>query len=188
MGLSAMKTRDEESTGLLPCQQRMGNLEVRLATTAADIDAAQALRYRVFYQEMLAKPLADMQQRERDFDEFDAVCDHLLVIDHDSKGLLPSGKVVGTYRLIRKPMAEKIGRFYSASEYDIRALLDYPGEIMELGRSCVDANYRHAQTMMLLWRGIAAYINQHAIQLMFGWASLTGTDPEKLRLMLSYLY
>ena len=164
--------------------QRIGALEVRLAESEEDIGAAQALRYRVFYEEMAAKASPAMLDQERDFDEFDKACDHLLVIDHASG----DQRVVGTYRLIRRSTAAKIGHFYSASEYDIKALLEYPGEILELGRSCVDAAYRHAQTMMLLWRGIASYINAHAIQLMFGCASLPGTDPDKLSLMLSYLY
>ncbi len=166
------------------CSQRLGLLEVRLATSAADIEATQTLRYRVFYEEMAAKPTPEMAQLERDFDAFDPLCDHLLVIDHEGG----KERVVGTYRLIRRSVAEQVGRFYSASEYDIAALIDYPGEILELGRSCVDANYRKAPTMQLLWRGIAAYIKLHKIEIMFGCASLPGTDPQKLKLMLAYLY
>jgi putative hemolysin len=167
--------------------QRMSSLEVRLATCDAEIEAAQALRYRVFYQEMAAKASPEMERLKRDFDKFDTVCDHLLVIDHNQSNTR-EGRVVGTYRLIRRSVADTVGHFYSAGEYDISALLDYPGEILELGRSCVDAAYRNAQTMLLLWRGIAGYINQHEIQLMFGCASLPGTDPQTLSLMLSYLY
>ena len=163
------------------------NLDLRLATSQSDIDAAQALRYRVFYDEMAAMPSPEMQRLGRDFDEFDQVCDHLLVIDRtrDSQN---GGRVVGTYRLIRRSVAQQVGHFYSAGEYDISALLDYHGEILELGRSCVDAAYRNAQTMLLLWRGIASYINRHEIQLMYGCASLPGTDPQTMALMLSYLY
>jgi putative hemolysin len=159
-----------------------GVLQVRLAETAADIDAAQALRYRVFYQEMGALPSAEMARRGRDFDRFDGICDHLLVIDHDR------GAVVGTYRLIRRPIALAGGGFYSASEYDVAMLVRYPGEILELGRSCVDASARNRPTMQLLWRGIAAYVFHHGTALMFGCASLPGTDPDALALPLSYLH
>jgi putative hemolysin len=165
---------------------RTGNLEVRLAVSAAEIDAAQALRYRVFYTEMAAQPSPDMAARQRDFDDFDAICDHLLVIDHN-RGSGPEG-VVGTYRLIRRAAAARIGTFYSASEYNIARLIDYPGEILELGRSCVDTQYRNRPSMQLLWRGIAAYVFQYDIALMFGCASLPGTDPAGLALPLSYLY
>lgn len=165
---------------------RSGNLEVRLAETAEEIDAAQALRYRVFYDEMAAQPTPDMAARARDFDRYDPVCDHLLVIDHD-RGSGPQS-VVGTYRLIRRPVAEQLGAFYSSSEYDISELVTYPGEVLELGRSCVDAQFRNRPTMQLLWRGIAAYVFQFDIALMFGCASLHGTDPVPLGEQLSYLY
>jgi putative hemolysin len=165
---------------------RMGSLEVRLAESTAEIEAAQALRYRVFYNEMAAVPSAEMAARGRDFDEFDALCDHLLVIDH-ARGSGPE-KVVGTYRLIRRPAAEKAGRFYSSAEYDISRLVAFPGQVLELGRSCVDAAYRTRGSMQLLWRGIAAYVFHHDIEIMFGCASLPGTDPTALAEPLSYLH
>lgn len=165
---------------------RTGSLEVRLAETSAEVEAAQALRYRVFYEEMDARPSREMARQHRDFDAFDAVCDHLLVIDH---AIGPGAKgVVGTYRLIRRSAAARLGGFYSASEFDIGRLIDYPGEVLELGRSCVDAGYRTRPTMQLLWRGLAAYVFQYDIALMFGCASLAGTDPDQLALPLSYLY
>lgn len=163
-----------------------GKLEVRLARSAAEVSAAQSLRYRIFYQEMTAQPTPEMAERSQDFDEFDAVADHLLVIDR-SIGEGADG-VVGTYRLIRREAARRIGRFYTAGEYDIRLLLDYPGEILELGRSCVAGDYRTGQTMQLLWRGIAAYVFQFDIEMMFGCASMAGVDPQALAQPLSYLY
>jgi putative hemolysin len=163
-----------------------GSLEVRLAETTAEIDWAQALRYRVFYEEMAAIPSDAMKARRRDFDAFDEVCDHLLVIDH-ARGQGPE-MVVGTYRLIRRPAAARAGCFYSRDEYDISSLVAYPGEILELGRSCVDAGYRTRGSMQLLWRGIAAYVFQHDIALMFGCASLPGTDPGALAEPLAYLH
>jgi len=165
---------------------RAGDLEVRLADSPAFVDAAQALRYRVFYEEMAAVPTPEMAARKRDFDEFDPACDHLLVIDH-AKGSGPDS-VVGTYRLLRRSAARREGRFYSAAEYDISPLLAFPGEILEVGRSCVDAAYRTGTTMQLLWRGIAAYVFEHDVTLMFGCASLPGTDPQALAVPLSYLY
>jgi putative hemolysin len=165
---------------------RAGALQVRLAETVQDIAAAQALRYRIFYEEMGAQPSAEMARLKRDFDSFDGVCDHLLVVDH-ARG---SGAqaVVGTYRLIRRPAAERHGGFYTAAEYDIARMVAYPGEILELGRSCVDAAARNRPTMQLLWRGIAAYVFHHDIALMFGCASLPGIDADALAVPLSYLY
>ncbi len=165
---------------------RSGPLGVRLARTDAEIDAVQALRYRVFYEEMGARPDAEAASRQRDRDAFDDVADHLLVVDHD----LGSGPeaVIGTYRLIRAAGAARLGGFYSAAEYDISAVERFPGEVLELGRSCVDAAYRGRAAMQLMWRGIAAYVFLHGIDLMFGCASLPGTDPDGLAAELSYLY
>lgn len=168
-------------------EQSSSNLEVRLAVNAAEIDAVQALRYQVFYEEMGAKPTPAMQEIKRDFDALDGYCQHLIVIDKNLRNDQNQG-VVGTYRLIQRSAAEKYGSFYSASEYDISALLEYPGEILELGRSCIHADYRTGIVMQTLWRGLSAYIFEHDISLLFGCASLPGTDPKALALPLSYLY
>ena len=163
-----------------------GNLEIRVTTDADDILASQALRYRVFYEEMAARPTAEMLAEKRDFDAFDAVADHLQVVDHDL-GDGPEA-VIGTYRLTRRDAAERIGQFYTVDEYDIDPILNLPGEILELGRSCVDEPYRTRRVMDLLWRGIAAYVFHYDIQLMFGCASFQGNDVNELALPLSYLH
>jgi putative hemolysin len=165
---------------------RGGNLGVRVACSAAEIDAVQALRYRVFYQEMGAKADVGAATSLRDRDAFDAVADHLLVVDH-AIGDGPEG-VVGTYRLIQREAAARLGRFYSADEYDITPIVNFPGRILELGRSCVDTAYRSRAAMQLLWRGIAAYVFHYQIDLMFGCASLHGTDLDALAADLTYLY
>jgi putative hemolysin len=165
---------------------RAGNLGVRIATSTDEIDAIQALRYRVFYSEMGARADAAAQRDKRDRDAYDAIADHLLVVDH-AIGPGPEG-VVGTYRLIRREAAAKFGQFYSADEYDISKIEQFDGAIMELGRSCVDARYRDRAAMQLLWRGIAAYVFHHKIDLMFGCASLPGIETDALATELAYLY
>ncbi len=164
---------------------RAGNLGLRIATTPGEVDAVQALRYRVFYTEMGATPDEAARKSERDRDVFDSVADHLIVVDH-AFGNPPT--VVGTYRMLQREGAVAAGRFYSSAEYDIGVLLGFPGRLLELGRSCVDAQYRGRAVMQLLWRGIAAYIFQHDIDLMFGCASLGGTDPDQIAAELTYLY
>src|SRR5229473_3958460 len=109
-----------------------GDFEVRLAGSRAEIEAAQALRYRIFYEEMQAKPTSETAAIKRDVDGFDEVCDHLLVLDR-RRGEGPEG-IVGTYRLIRREAAAKMGSFYSTAEYDIQPMIDYPGEVLEVGR------------------------------------------------------
>lgn len=164
---------------------RAGNLEVFIASRAEEIEASQRLRYEVFFKEMGAKPTPEITATRRDQDAFDEVCDHLLVVEHQPDG---ETKVVGTYRLLRRDSMKKIGRFYSAGEYDIGPILHYHGEILEVGRSCVDAAYRNRAVMQLLWRGIGAYVARFNIGLMFGCASFAGTDPRAHAMALSYLH
>ena len=164
----------------------VGNLVARLAGSAAEIEAAQSLRYRVFYDEMSAIPSAEVAAARRDFDRFDDICDHLLVID-TKRDDLPGG-VVGTYRLLRSTVAEQNGGFYTSDEFEIARLVSGEGETLELGRSCVEEEYRNRPTMQLLWQSIAQYIFHYDIGIMFGCASMPGTDPEALALPLSYLY
>jgi putative hemolysin len=165
---------------------RAGNLGARIAVSASELDSVQALRYRVFYDEMGATPAPDIAATGRDSDLFDTIADHLLVVDH-AIGPGPEG-VVGTYRLIQREAAAKLGRFYSADEYDIGLIERFPGSVLELGRSCVDAAYRNRAAMQLLWRGISAYVFHYGIDLMFGCASLPGTNPDALAVELTYLW
>ena len=178
---------------------RRGDLEVRLARSPREIDAAQAIRYRVFYEEMSAIPDAETRARRRDADRFDAICDHLLVLDHalvpgeegEQKGESESlKKVVGCYRLLRQDVAERHGGFYTAGEYDIAPLLARHADLdfLELGRSCVLKPYRTRPTVELLWHGIMHYVTAHNLDVMFGCASFEGTDPEALAMPLSYLH
>ena len=174
-----------------PVLATAGALEVRLAETEGEVDAAQHLRYRVFYEEMTALPSPEMRERRRDFDRFDAFCDHMLVIDRSMIDEYGQPVVVGTYRLMRDVDAQRAGGFYTGGEYDIGRMLAESGSanIVELGRSCILKEYRSkTSTMQLLWRGVMVYCLRFSIDLMFGCASLAGTDPDALALPLSYLY
>ena len=169
-----------------PVDVESGSQSVRLAETAEEIAEAQGLRYRVFYEERRARPTDAMAEAQRDFDDFDTVADHLLVL-HRTSPDAPQ-RVIGTYRLIRRVAAARQGGFYTADEYVIDMLTAHPGEVLELGRSCVDEAFRNRPTMQLLWRGIAQYVVHHKIELMFGCASLPGVNPADMAQQLSYLY
>ncbi len=171
---------------------RIGSLEVRLAQTAAEVRQAQKLRYRVFYQEGAAIPNPGRLFARRDVDGYDAICDHLLVLDHAAHEGAPGNRpaVVGTYRLLRQALAEEHGGFYTSGEFDIGGLIARHRRLqfLELGRSCVLAPYRNKRTVELLWHGIHAYITQNRCDVMIGCASLDGTEPKRLALPLSFLH
>ena len=176
-----------------PSYVRHGSLEVRLARSFKEIKWAQKLRYKIFYEEMHAKPDWRMRMTKRDIDPYDAVCDHLLVIDHDRK---KGKRIVGTYRLLRQEIAEAHDGFYSGSEFDLtpmnskafRAQMGEGRQLLELGRSCVHKDYRANATINMLWKGISEYLKQHNIAYLFGCASFEGTNPDDFKEAFAYLY
>ena len=175
-----------------PVLATSGHLEARIAQSQAEVAAAQALRYRVFYEEMAAVPTPEMRAEHRDFDKYDEFCDHMLVRDLSARDERGNPAVVGTYRLLRGEVAALHGGYYTSSEYDIGPMqhANPPGtRFLELGRSCVLRSYRsQAVTMQLLWKGIGVYLARYSIDVMFGCGSLPGTDPDALALPLSYLH
>jgi putative hemolysin len=173
---------------------RIGSLEVRMARNFKEVKKAQRLRYEVFYEEMSAIADAQTMATRRDADPFDAYCDHLLVVDHDSLKRNKLGRlkpeIVGTYRVLRQEVADQHGGFYTAAEYDIQSLIDAnPGKrFMELGRSCVLKPYRNKKTIELLWHGLWSYVLRHKIDVMLGCASIAGTNPDAMADQLSFLH
>lgn len=175
---------------------RIGDLEVRLAASRADLKLAQRLRYEVFYNEMSAQPSLAAQVRRRDQDPYDAICDHLLVVDNAAGGQRRDWRgrirpcVVGTYRVLRQEVAEATRGFYSQAEYDLAPLLRAkPGyRFMELGRSCVLKPYRTKRSVELLWHGLWTYIREHGVDVMVGCASFEGIDPDAHAIPLSFLH
>lgn len=168
---------------------RIGDLETRLARSESEIQAAQAVRFDVFANEMGAAMPPEAMRLRRDTDTFDDVCDHLLVLDRAIAGD-PEDQIVGTYRLLRQDVARANDGFYSTSEFAIDDMLArHPQKrFMELGRSCVLPKYRNRRTVELLWQGNWAYALEHGIDAMFGCASIPGVLPEAHALSLSFLY
>lgn len=165
------------------------NVIVRLAQDKMEIEAAQALRYKVFYEEYGATPTPEMAAQKRDFDPFDDVADHLIVYHGDpEKTVTRSDQIIGTYRLLRREVADHHGRFYTSDEYDISSLLKEKKGQLELGRSCVLAEHRTRPVMQKLWQGITDYIMDHNIEYLFGCASFQGTDVDAISEQLAYLY
>jgi L-ornithine Nalpha-acyltransferase len=178
-------------SGFKPASQR-GGLQLRLARDARDVLASQRLRYHVFYEEMNARPAAAASGL--DADRFDAICDHLLVID--TRGTVKAtpftvdgGELVGTYRLLRQEIAVQHFGFYTQGEFDIASLIARKPDLrfLELGRSCVLKQHRSKPVVELLWQGIWDYVRVHKMDVMVGCASLEGTDPDAHAEALSFL-
>jgi L-ornithine Nalpha-acyltransferase len=179
-------------SGLPTVLGRFGPFEIRLATTKREIRKAQRLRFEVFYEEGSATPNQGSALIRRDICPFDAFCDHLLVLDMEARNRFgrKKPKIVGTYRLLRRDVAERNRGFYSQREFDIAPLLARHGDkrFLELGRSCVHRKYRSKRAIELLWRGLWIYAKHHRIDVLIGCASLPGANPLALALPLSFLH
>ena len=144
------------------------NLSCDLAKTQNELEEAQRIRFRVFGEEMGAKlPSA---ATGLDIDRFDMFCDHLLVRDQ------VNNKVVGTYRILSPEQAKMSGGYYSETEFDMTRLQHLRARMAEVGRSCIDANYRDGATITQLWAGLADYIMKNGHEYLIGCASVNMTD------------
>lgn len=143
-------------------------LSVRLARSLAEIDGAQALRYRVFAEEMGAR--LDSRREGRDEDCFDAWCEHLVVRDERAD------RIVGTYRVLAGERARRLGTFYAETEFDLTRLARVRDGLCEIGRACVDPAYRGGPALLLLWQGIAALMRERGSTHLIGCASVPLDD------------
>ena len=143
-------------------------LSVRLAHTPSEVLEAQRLRYRIFADEMGAR--LPSRTAGIDQDIFDPYCDHLIVRDADA------GRIVGTYRLLAPHQARRIGGYYSETEFDLLRLRNLRESMVEVGRSCIDADYRTGAVISLLWSGIASYMLRNRYDYLIGCASISMAD------------
>jgi L-ornithine Nalpha-acyltransferase len=159
---------------------------LRLAQDARDLRGAQRLRYRVFVQELggdgpMVDHAAGLEQ-----DAFDPLFDHLLLID-PLKNPDDLDHVIGAYRLLSSDRVGA-GRFYSEDEYDLAPLRQSGRRLLELGRSCVHPDHRGGTAMFHLWNGLADYVLERRIEVLFGAASFHGTDVARLSQALAFLH
>jgi len=166
---------------------REPKFEVRLARSEEDLHAAHRLRYEVFVRELGGDGAMVDHDQGLERDAVDPFFDHLILIDHRRQTAAPD-HVVGVYRVMRSDQAKRAGQFYSEDEYDLGPLKASGRSLLELGRSCLHADYRGGMAMYHLWNGLANYVLEHEVEVLFGVASFHGTDVDALREPLSFLY
>ena len=166
----------------------LSRYRVKLAETEEERAAAQRLRYRVFVEEMGAEASPEQRAVRREWDAYDPWFDHLLLIYRDPAIADPLDRVVGVYRLMQGDVAAAGIGFYGAGEYDLSPIVESGRRAVELGRSCVAAEHRGGPGVHLLWNGLAEYVMERGIEVLFGVASFPGTDPDRLAEPLAYLH
>ena len=154
---------------------------VRLARGDAEIAAAQRLRYAVFVEELGGDGALVDQEARIARARSDPFLDDLLLETRE-------GEVIRVYRLLREEAAARAGQFYSEDEYDLAPLRASGRRLLELGRSCLHRDHRGGGALFALWQGLADYVHDHAIEILFGVASFHGTDAARLAEPLSLLH
>ena len=166
----------------------LSRYRVKIAETDAERQGAQRLRYRVFVEERGAGATPAERAVRREWDDFDPYFDHLILLSLDPGIADPLDRVVGAYRLMRDEVARAGRGFYGAGEYDLAPIAEAGRPSVELGRSCVAPAHRGGPAMHLLWNGLASYVLERRIELLFGVASFHGTDPQPIAEALAYLH
>ena len=163
------------------------NFTIKIAESNFEIKKAQSLRYKIFFKEKKIKKKSFKFLLQRDYDFYDKISDHLIIIDNNRE---IRDNVIGTYRLLRGNCAKLYRGFYTEQEFDISNLKKNfsSKDILELGRSCVHPQYRSGIVLKLLWQGISNYIKMYKIKILMGCASFHGTNPSKFKDEFSLLY
>ena len=163
------------------------NFEIKIAASNLEIKKAQSLRYKIFFKEKKIKKKNLKSLLQRDFDFYDKISDHLIIVDNNREA---KDNVIGTYRLLRGNSAKLYKGFYTEQEFDISNLKKNFSnkKILELGRSCVHPEYRSGIILKLLWQGISKYIKIYKIKILIGCASFNGTNPNSFKDQFSLLY
>ena len=163
------------------------NFTIKIAESNFEIKKAQSLRYKIFFKEKNIKKKSFKFLLQRDYDFYDKISDHLIIIDNNRE---IRDNVIGTYRLLRGNCAKLYRGFYTEQEFDISNLKKNfsSKDILELGRSCVHPQYRSGIILKLLWQGISNYIKMYKIKILMGCASFHGTNPSKFKDEFSLLY
>ena len=151
-----------------PATPRKRRLHVGLAHSQSENREAQKLRYRVFAEELGAR--LPTRTPGVDIDLYDPYCDHLIVRDEDNN------RIVGTYRILAPDAARRTGGYYSETEFDLTRLQLLRESMVEIGRSCIDPDYRTGATIALLWSGLARYMAQGNYRTLIGCASIGMAD------------
>lgn len=156
------------------------NFTIKLAETDKEKRGFQDLVDDIFFSEKDYN--ANSPERKESIEKINPNCDLMIAIHNETQ------KVIGTYRLIQRKHAEKIGKFYTADEFDLSNILKYNGNILEFSRACVAKDFRSGGAIQAIWQGLGNYLKENKIDLLFGIPSLEGQDVNEYKETLSYLY
>lgn len=150
---------------------RRGRYAARMAETADDVARAQELRFLTFIADSGAA-LDSARSQGRDADDFDSICQHVLVEE------VKSGTLVCCFRLLPLKSGDEIGRSYSAQYYNLSALASFDGPMVEMGRFCIHPAWRDPDILRVAWGAMTRHVDETGVEMLFGCSSFHGTEAD----------
>lgn len=162
--------------------------EIRFAQNKIEIIESQKLRHKVFIEEMggLRNNLSLVSNLESD--KFDDFCRHLIIIDHKNSKQFPNGKIIGVTRLMLIEDSKNGIGFYCSQEFNINSIISTKKECLEIGRTCIDNEYRNTLILHFLWIELGSFCSKTGVKILFGVASFSGNNVKKIEMALSHIH
>ena len=160
----------EENSVVRSAPVQTEGLRIALVNTPDERTAVCRLRHEVF------SPLGAHvggAQPGVDQDEFDEVCEHVAVWD----GQRPAA----TARVLLPDGAERLGRYFSSTEFDLGPLLSRGDRILEIGRVCVHPDYRSSNAVTLMFRFVSWLAARSNVDYLMGCGTLFERDPARVQ-------
>jgi putative hemolysin len=149
----------------------VNNLIIKIAV-GDEIFQALDLRYQIFNLE-LNQGLSRNKTLGLDIDEFDSLCDHLIIKDKSSD------EIIGTYRLLNGAHRPSAGFNFETSFTFLHHDVDH-NRIIELDRACISPAYRKNPTAIFtLFSGIYQYAMLHEASYLMGSVTLYDSTFEE---------
>ena len=143
---------------------RVGRYRARYASSQIDVLAAQSLRYQCFNLS---------NKDELDVDEFDALCQHVLIEN------LETEKLICCYRILKFDSGKNISSSYSSQFYDLKVIENFTEPMIEVGRFCIDPEVNDPSILLTAWAALAQIVDHNETELLFGCSSFEGIEKEK---------
>ena len=134
-----------------------GRYQARIGQSESDLARAWDLRSLCF------------QTDDVDRDEFDSRCVHVLVETQDT------GQLICCFRMQELDHGTELKHSYSAQFYDLSALSQFSGRMVEIGRFCIHPDYSDADVLRVAWGAMTAFVDRNSVEMLFGCSSFSGT-------------
>lgn len=160
-------------------QIQEGKYSVKLAENSHEKEQVYKLRHNVYHKEL--NFIGKTTESEQDYDRYDEICDHLIIRDEDAD------RCVSTFRFLPGKRLGGNAGFYSEQWFDLGKLNRQRGRVLELGRACIDTQYRNTKVFKMLFSGVGAYIKLYPHDYLIGLTTVSFNSGKDIKMIAKYL-